>query len=622
MISAAGVALASLSLVVLDVRPVRGESPAAERAAASATVGDGRAILFISSEHASSPTVQLVSDGFREAVEQSPRPLALYQEFLDTSRFPGLVDGFRRWLREKYRGRRVDLVVASGQEVVAFLARDNPFPDAPILYSDVGALTIDIGESLPQASGVVFEDHFHPALAVIKGLLPDTRHIALVHGAFPGERARFARFASAVRSANLGLEPVDLGGLDMDDLLRRVASLPPGTVLFLFSTQADARGPVDQPRRACELIAAAANRPLFSLQMHELGCGVVGGLVRDFKVAGRILGEHALRRLEGRPLATVTVPAAEYTRLVFDEREVTRWGISEARLPAGSTLEFRSPSLWRDHGTLMISVLVVGIVQTLLIARLLYERRGRRRAERQSREHLVAMTHLDRRAAMGEMSTALAHELRQPLGAILHNAESAQMILESGTPLPDEMSAIVADILKADQRASEIIQRMRSLLQKHELERKPVDVNGVVQDTVSLVLPVAASRETRIHLQLEDGLAPIAGDRIHLQQVLLNVLLNALEAVSVMGRDRRWLVVRTEQRDHRVEVSVQDAGCGIPAEAIARVFEPFYTTKDQGMGMGLSIARSILEAHGGGISAENNPEGGATLRSWLPVGPG
>jgi C4-dicarboxylate-specific signal transduction histidine kinase len=296
-------------------------------------------------------------------------------------------------------------------------------------------------------------------------------------------------------------------------------------------------------------------------------------------------------------------------------------GASRAADPTTSPApasETSAPSLWTEHRELVVAVTAVGIVQTLLIARLLGEHQRRRQAERAGRQQLVAMAHLDRRAAMGEMAAALAHELNQPLGAILHNAESAQMLLEGEDYDHEEMNAIIADILKADQRASEVIRRMRALLQKHELERNPVDVNGFVEETVALALPVVASRGAHVDLVLGEGLTSVAGDRIHLQQVLLNLLLNALDAVTAMAPERRRLVVRTRQEERHIEVLVQDGGCGIAPDAVTRIFEPFYTTKAQGMGMGLSIARSIVEAHGGSISAENNPGGGATLRLRIP----
>jgi C4-dicarboxylate-specific signal transduction histidine kinase len=283
---------------------------------------------------------------------------------------------------------------------------------------------------------------------------------------------------------------------------------------------------------------------------------------------------------------------------------------SIGRLPEGTAL-------------FMFAAAVVAIVQAVLIGRLLYEHRRRLQAERAARSHLVALAHLDRRVAMGELATALAHEINQPLTAILHNADAAELLLESDAPALDEIRAIVADIHRDDVRAAEIIQRMRALLQKHELKKEPVDVNGFAYETVALVLPVAVSRGAQVHLELASDPGAIVGDRIHLQQVLLNLLLNAIDAVEAMPPERRRLVVRTARRDRQVEVSVEDSGAGIAADAATKIFEPFYTTKVEGMGMGmgLSIARSIVEAHGGHIAAETGAKGGARVWFTLPSSP-
>lgn len=590
---------------------------------------EGRAILFLSNEHPSWPTFQHAVDGFREVVQRALQPVAFYQEFLDSSRFsqaeyPAI---FRRWLQDKYRGRRLDLVVAAGQEVVAFLADGNPWPDVPVLYSDIGALTIDISERLPGATGVVFQDHFRQALAAIKAILPDTTRIGLIHGASAGERARFAAFASEVRAADLGLEPVDLAGLTIDDLLARVANQPPDTVLFLFSTQVDALGRMFQPMRACELVSAAANRPLFSLQLHELGCGIMGGLLRDFKVAGGLVGQTALKRLEGQQIPTQTLPFERYTTLAFDDRQLSRFDINARGLPTNSLVHFRQPSLWRDYRLQVTGMAVVGLTQTLLIAWLLVEHRQRRRAELEAREHLekarqhlVAMTHLDRRAAMGEVTAAIAHELNQPIEAILHNTEAAEMMLDAGNFAPAEMRQILADIRRIDTRAGDIIHRMRGMLRKHEFQATAIDANEVTRETLAIVAPVAASKGVHVELDLGADLPPVVGDKIHLQQVLLNMLLNGIDATAGVPRERRSLLIRTAKTGEQVQVSVSDAGHGIPDDALARIFEPFFTTKGEGMGIGLSIARTIVEAHGGSIAARNNPEGGATVWFSLPVG--
>jgi len=224
---------------------------------------------------------------------------------------------------------------------------------------------------------------------------------------------------------------------------------------------------------------------------------------------------------------------------------------------------------------------------------------------------------------MGELTTSLAHELNQPLNAILQNAGVAQMLV-AANPLPPalgELADIIGDIRKDDVRASEMIRRMRGLLQKRELEPHPVDLNDVAEETVAIVRPDARSRDIELELKLADDPPSIHGDRVHLQQVLLNLLMNALDAVAGMPPERRRVRVSTTHGDGEVRLSVADTGPGIPDDCRSQIFEPFYTTKSEGtgMGMGLAIARSIVEAHAGRMAAENGAAGGATVWFSVPV---
>jgi signal transduction histidine kinase len=226
---------------------------------------------------------------------------------------------------------------------------------------------------------------------------------------------------------------------------------------------------------------------------------------------------------------------------------------------------------------------------------------------------------------MGELATSLAHELSQPLNAILQNAGVAQMLLTSTAvpPALGEMQDIVNDIRKDDIRAAEVIRRMRGLLQKHELEAHTVDLNEVAREVIAIVQPEIRSRGIQLETDLADDVRPIRGDRIHLQQVLLNLLMNAVEAVATMPTERRLVRVWSRQRDGEVRVAVADAGNGIPVDCLSRIFEPFFTTKSEGsgLGMGLAIARSIVEAHAGRMAAENNAGGGATVWFSIPIPP-
>ena len=248
---------------------------------------------------------------------------------------------------------------------------------------------------------------------------------------------------------------------------------------------------------------------------------------------------------------------------------------------------------------------------------------ARKQAEAESLRQRAELAHVARVSTMGELAASVAHELNQPLGAILANAEAADLFLNQDPPALDELRAILTDIRKDDERASEVILRMRSLLRKHELERLPLEINFVVKDVLQVISGDAALRKVAINADLAPVLPKILGDRVHLQQVLINLILNGMDAMAGQPRERRRLSVRTRSvANNLVELAVIDLGHGIEPDKLPRVFEPFFSTKPNGMGMGLSISRTIIEAHHGKILAENNASGGATFRVTLPVAPG
>jgi len=244
------------------------------------------------------------------------------------------------------------------------------------------------------------------------------------------------------------------------------------------------------------------------------------------------------------------------------------------------------------------------------------QQRSRLEAERLRRE----LTHVGRVTTMGEMAAALAHELNQPLTAILSNAHAGERYLAQGAPPLGEIREILQDVAGDARRAGEVIQRLRSLLRKDEARFLPLDINQVVREVATLVHTDAILRNLALALDLAPTLPPVRGDRVQLQQVLLNLVLNGMEAARPESEERR-LVIQTRSTGAAVQVAVRDQGPGIPAETLPRLFETFYTTKPNGLGMGLPISRSIVEAHGGRIWAANNPDRGATFSFTLPACP-
>ncbi|HEY2431411.1 MAG TPA: ATP-binding protein [Vicinamibacterales bacterium] len=245
---------------------------------------------------------------------------------------------------------------------------------------------------------------------------------------------------------------------------------------------------------------------------------------------------------------------------------------------------------------------------------------ARKLAEAETQRLQQEIAHAGRVSMMGQLASGLAHEINQPLAAILRNAEAAELFLQHPSPDLDELRAILVDIRHDDERAGQVIDRMRGLLKRQTLDARQLDVRALVGDVAALVRVDAATRRVKLDVDVSGDLPAVWGDRIHLQQVLLNLILNGMDSLSAAGRDdRRVSVTARFNGAQTVVIAVGDNGPGIPADTLARVFDPFYTTKPNGMGMGLAISRTIVEAHGGRLWAENASDGGAAFRFTVPI---
>jgi signal transduction histidine kinase len=240
-------------------------------------------------------------------------------------------------------------------------------------------------------------------------------------------------------------------------------------------------------------------------------------------------------------------------------------------------------------------------------------------AHRESRKRLAEIAHMNRNITSSVYSAAIAHDLRQPLAAILSNAEAAELFLQQDPPALQEVKEILADIRRDDQRAGQIIQRMRSLLNKTETEIQELNINDIVHDVVKFLSGEAKMRHVAVSVDVVPSALYVMADKVQLQQVLINLMLNSMDAMSGTPYAQRAISIRSMDADSsHAEVIVTDTGVGFD-ENIAHVFESFFTTKPQGMGMGLSITASIIHAHNGQIWAENGHAGGAIVHFRLPL---
>jgi C4-dicarboxylate-specific signal transduction histidine kinase len=289
-------------------------------------------------------------------------------------------------------------------------------------------------------------------------------------------------------------------------------------------------------------------------------------------------------------------------------------------LPKGSEIRFRETSAWEQYRAQIVIAVAAIFLQTAIISGLLIERQRRHAAEIESRARFAQVMHMNRSAGLSAISSSIAHELNQPLGAILSNAQAAEILLRQKPPDLDLIGTILTDICKSDQRAGEVIAHLRDLLKKNDHEPELVDLNDVIMLTVEILTPEAKARGVTLTVNLNPQPLPVRVNPTHMQQVLLNLVLNGMDATASRPPVDRGVTIRAGVVNNAtVKVSIADSGSGIPADKLQQIFEPFFTTKEKGTGLGLAIARTIIERSGGEIAADNRPNGGAVFRFSLPL---
>jgi C4-dicarboxylate-specific signal transduction histidine kinase len=402
-------------------------------------------------------------------------------------------------------------------------------------------------------------------------------------------------------------------------LRTRVSTLPDHTAIIYTAIYSDGHGTYYPPADAVALVAEAANRPVVVCVETFVGRGAVGGFVMIPSIIGEKAAHDALRILDGESASNIAITAGNSVRPIFDWRQLQRWKIDESRLPPGSEVRFRELTIWERYRWQIAATGAALLMQTALIVGLLLERRRRHNAEKEASLRMSELAHFGRHATAGEISASIAHELNQPLSAILANIETAKMLLVSPTPDLQEIKEIIADIGRDDLRASEVIKRLRGFLTKTAFEKREIELNEVVSEALKLLSDQALTQNITLISALSPRSLRVNADSVQLQQVVLNLVLNAMEAMAGIYKGPRQITCVTLSNHSMAEASVADSGPGIAPEKLTHMFEPFFTTKDQGMGLGLSIARTIVQAHGGQLWAENQSGGGAIFRFSLPI---
>lgn len=577
-----------------------------------------RQVLLLQSVDRGNRVIDEFTGDFRvELDQQADRPVNVIQVVVGPTGFVRASEqAVVEYIRSTFLDRaRPDLIMTVGGPAAVFARtyRQQLFPDTPLLFAAVDQRYLGDAPLGGNEAAVAVNNEFSRTIDTILQLLPQTKQVVMVVGS--GQFGQFwhRELERQFTRFHDRLTFIWFDELSLPEILRRAGSLPEHSAIFYVTFGTDSAGAAYADERVIANLHAAANAPLFAAYNVYFGAGVVGGSLMDIEDLSRRTAGVAIRLLNGAPSKSISVPLHVPGEPMFDWRELDRWSISESRLPPGSIVRYRSPNLWSAYRGTVLAALGALAVQSLLIVGLLYQRRARQRAEMESRKNLALAADASRRQTMSALTSSIAHELGQPLSSMIHNAQAGGMMITANRATPDTLAEILSDIESEGIQATQIIDRHRAMLRSHQLDKKLIDLHAVIHESLALFAHDMSARQVEASVTLSPDPCMVDGDQVLLQQVLVNLLLNAMDAMADTPPARRRVAISTAVSAGNVEVSVRDTGTGLPDEIKGTLFTPFVTTKAHGLGVGLAITRTILDAHGGSIDAQDNPDGGATF---------
>ena len=561
-----------------------------------------------------------------ELDRQSPWPVDIIEFSLVTARFSdeNPEAPFVEYLRALFAKRPLDLIVSIGAPAANFVQRNRQrlFATTPMVLMAVDQRRVQYSNLTANDAAVAVRINYLSAFENILQVLPDTKDVIVVVGTSPIEKFWKEAIGKEVEPLANRIKLSWTDELSFEALLKQASALPPHTAIFWELMIVDAAGVVHEGDVPLTRLHAVANAPIFSYDESFFGSGIVGGPLLLMADSSRQAAAVAVRILGGEKPGEIRMPPVQFASPMFDWREMQRWGISESRLPPGSEILFRNPTEWDQYKWQSMLVAAIILVQTALIVRLLSEHRRRTTAEAESLQRVNELARMNRIATVSELSASIAHELRQPLATIVAYGSAGLRWLAREVPDVDEVRANLQGTIDAANRASVVIDELRAMVRKDNSRQTLVDVNRLLLDTLSLTNHEIQAKNISVQTMLfESSTLLVLADQVQLQQVILNLIVNAIEAMNFMP-DARELRITSKLHDaDGVLITVEDSGPGIAPENLDKVFDPFFTTKPTGMGMGLSICRSIIEAHGGRLWASGVAPHGCIFHIVLPIKP-
>jgi signal transduction histidine kinase len=588
-------------------------------------------VLIICALAPTTPAYKPILDGIRQELYGSFRDSCnLHVEYLETERYPA--DKYPpdklRLIVEKYNNVNLDLLVGIGINVVSTIKK---FQDTELL--SLPALIIDFDLSGYQ---MPFDMRLNPRTAVLgikldirrtllraTELFPKTSGLYVISGKSENDKL-LERLAHAdIQYINEDVNVTFVSGKTMDENLRIVRHLPDNCLVLIPAINTDGNNVPYFNTEAIRLISSSARAPVFTYSDTGFGDGSFGGEILSFNKVGETAGKTSVKILNGTDPATIDLSGIDYYDHLLDWRLLEKWDQTAlAGKGKGYKTMYREYTFLGKYKWLLISGIVFILMQSFLITSLVRLNRKQRRLTRQivdSDKRYIDIVQQDRIQRMGMLTASISHELNQPLTAILSTAQAGKRFVEAKNTDPALLKEIFENIVEDNNRAASVLKSIRGMMKLEKREKERIDINILITQIAELYRSKAIELNSRVNVFLPDGPVYVMADAIQIQQVLLNFITNASSAMKDITGIEKTIDIKEYINNEFVSVSVRDYGAGFDESIKSSMFKPFVTSKKEGIGIGLSISKLIIEEHDGTIEARNLPEGGAEFSFSLKI---